>query len=98
MRKKINSSYKGEILSVNANGKVLVTLYEYHDANRHKEGEFKVLNYGLPVLLPLLDVNIQTIPGHPVCMDVVEEDEFFLVTIDVPGYSGTSKISKKGSS
>ena len=45
-----------------------------------------------------LHVRQQTIPGHPVCMDVVEEDEFFLVTIDVPGYSGTSKISKKGSS
>ena len=98
MKRKFNCSYKGEILSVNANGKVLVTFYELHDANRHKQGEFKILNHGFPVPLPLLDNNIKAVPGHPVCLDVVEKDDFYLVTIDIPGYSATSKFAKKSSS
>ena len=95
MKKPINVSYKGTILSVNANGKVVVSFYELHDKNRHKNNEFKVLTPNVPTVLPLLDPDIKAIAGHPVCMDIVEEDDFFLVTIEIPGYSGTSKIAKK---
>ena len=90
--KKFDISYQGTILSINANGKIVVRMETMRD-NTKKRG-FKDIA-PLPMILPLLDTKIEAIVGHPVCLDISDEGDYFKVVIDIPGYSGESKIAKK---
>lgn len=96
--KNLSVSYKGTILSVENDGKIVVRLEELHDDNRHKANEAKMLVPPMPMLLPVLDSNRKVIPGQPVCLDIEEDDGGFRVTLAVVGSEATVKFSKKGNS